>query len=675
MRILPESPQEGKESLLTGPRVKLKRHLNIRMGRRPTLGKKRKVPCSPEPVRATLPSSPVHNVSASRSQNHAKRNHQLEPLSGNLPNVILLSMLEKLDAKLDNLQNTLEDVPSRVAGLMEQIWIARGQYHLDNGSVSLEVVSPVTVGEYSFSRSPSVPHSVRAREQNQYLQPTPPYGCEPQQSQLLKAMSPGGREPQQNCTVSRWPLDIPVIPGEPSLGLLPMTDDEQDPQQDQYIHLVIPEEHLKKEPLYADSWDPQQNFIMQPSIHEEDGPQQNNCRQPVLPDEKKPDEQELLWFDGEGPQQNHCIHPTFQEDQSLEHNACLQQVFSAHEEHQSCKKEPMHPENPDQEYDLHQPCTDAHGLPDVRSSFLAQNTADRGGAITTDPSERGNMESDVLLFKAIPAPQSRRESLNGKEIHQASVGRKNFAHKMNKKKHQRLHKSESSNNDALLGPKRKQSGLGAYPCAECTRTFTGKTHLLQHEKTHTGLRQCPYTEQETRSADEATPKHHEITHKGVRPFHCNICEKSFTQKIHLQRHHRTHTGEKPYQCSLCFMRFARKESLVHHHSIHTRVKPYHCPVCGKGFDRKERLAGHQRKHPGEKPYQCSVCAKRFNHKRTLAHHQITHTRPFHCSVCRKSFDRKERLLGHQRIHTGKRYVAAQDMKIVLNKRRLLSNIK
>ncbi|XP_069075256.1 zinc finger protein interacting with ribonucleoprotein K-like [Pleurodeles waltl] len=649
------------------------------MGRRPAPGKKRKVQCSPEPVRVTLPSSPVHNVSASRSKNNAERNHQLEPLSGNLPNVILLSMLEKLDAKLDNFQNTLEDLPSRVAGLMEQIWIARDQYHLDNGSVSLEVVSPVTIGEYSFSRSPPVPLSVRAREQNQYLQPTPPYGCEPQQSQLLKPMSPDGREPQQNCTVSRWPPDIPVIPGEPSLGLLPVTDDEQESQQDQYIQLVIPdvhkpEEHLKKEPLYADSWDPQQNFFIQPSIHEEHGPQQNNCRQPVLPDEKEPDEQELLWFDREGPQQNHCIHPAFQEDQSLQHNASLQQVLSAHEQHQSCKTEPMHPENPDQQYDLQQPCTDAHGL-SVRSSFLAENTADRGEAITTDPSERGHMESDVLLSKDIPAPQSQRESLNGKEIQHASAGRKNFAHKMNEKKHQRSHKSESSNNDALLGPKRKQSGLGAYPCAECTKTFTGKTHLLLHEKTHTGLIQCPYPEQETRSADEATLIHHEITHKGVRPFQCYICEKSFTQKGNLKIHHRTHTGEKPYQCSLCFMRFAHERSLVYHHTIHTRVKPYHCPVCGKGFDRKERLAGHQRTHPGEKPYQCSVCAKRFNHKRTLAHHQITHRRPFHCSVCRKSFDCKERLLGHQRIHTGKRYVAAQGMKKGFKKRRLLSNIK
>ncbi|XP_069083731.1 zinc finger protein interacting with ribonucleoprotein K-like [Pleurodeles waltl] len=624
MRRLPESPEDEKEPLF-GPRRKLKRLLNIRMGRRPTPGKKRKVPCSPEPVRATLPSSPVHNVSASRSQNHAKRNHQLEPLSGNLPNVILLSMLEKLDVKLDNLQNTLEDVPSRVAGLMEQIWIAQGQYHLDNGSVSLEVVSPVTVGEYSSSRSPLVPLSVRAREQNQYLQPTPPYGCEQQQSQLLKPLSPCGREPQQNCTVSSCPPDIPVIPCEPSLGLLPVTDDEQEPQQDQYIQLVIPdehkpEEHLQKELLHADSWDPQQNFFMQPSIHEEHGPQQNNCRQPVLLDEKEPDEQDLLWFDREGPLQNHCIHPAFEEDQSLEHNACLQQVLSAHEQHQSCKTKPMHPENPD-------------------------------------------------------PPQSQRESLNGKEIQHASAGRKNFAHRMNEKKHQRSHKSESSNNDALLGPKRKQSGLGAYPCAECTKTFTGKTHLLLHEKTHTGLRQCPYPEQETRSADEATLIHHEITHKGVRPFHCNICGKSFTQKGNLQRHHRTHTGEKPYQCSLCFMRFAYKESLVCHHTIHTRVKPYHCPVCGKGFDRKERLAGHQSAHPGEKPYQCSVCAKRFNRKRTLAHHQITHRRPFHCSECRKSFDCKEQLLGHQRIHTGKRYVAARGMKKGLKKRRLLSNIK
>ncbi|KAJ1167507.1 hypothetical protein NDU88_007898 [Pleurodeles waltl] len=324
------------------------------MGRRQAPGKKRKVQCSPERVRAALPVSPVHNVSASGSQKNVEREHELEPQSGILPNVIVLSMLEQLETKLDNLQNTLEDVPSRVAGLMEQIWIEKGQYRLKNGGVSLGMVSPVTVRDCSFSRSPPINLSVRARELNQCLQPTSPHWREPLQSQSLQPMSQDCHGLQQDCTISRCPsLNVPVIQGERNLRLPQTFDDEEELRQDQCKQLE-PEERIKKEQLYANTWDPQQ---MDPPFQERYEPQQNYCRQPVLPDEKESGERikQELWFDGEGPHQNHCRQPAFQEEQSLQHNACLQQVLSdARDQHQNCKMEPMQSEaqNADQQYRL-----------------------------------------------------------------------------------------------------------------------------------------------------------------------------------------------------------------------------------------------------------------------------------------------------------------------------------
>ncbi|XP_069083761.1 zinc finger protein 8-like isoform X1 [Pleurodeles waltl] len=550
------------------------------MGRRQAPGKKRKVQCSPECVRGALPVLPVLNVSASRAQQNDERDHELEPLSGSPPNVILLSMLEELEAKLDNLQNTLEDVPSRVAGLMEQIWIEKGQYYLQNGGVSLGMVSPVTVRDCSFRRPPPINLSVRARELNQCLQPTSPQGCEPLQSQCLQPTSPHWLEPQQSQCLQPMsldgnglqqdsaistcpPLDVPVIPGEPNLCRAPTFDEEEEPQQDQCTQ-PQPEELVKKEQLYGDSWGPHQNICLHPPFHEGLEPQQNHCRQPVLPDEKESDErikQELLCFNGEGPQQTHCRQPAFQEEQSLQHSASLQQVLSdAHEQHQKCKMEPMHPEaqNADQHYKLEplypencyqsyrqvplhpedcnknsnlQPtCTDVQG-PLVSCSFLAQNTANTDGAIATEPLERG--KSDVLLFKAIPAQQSQKESMNSKEKLKASGGRKNFAHKINERKRQRIHRSEKFNNKILLRHKRIYTGLGAYCCAECKKTFTGKTHLLLHENTDIGLRQYPCIEHETRFADEATLIRLEKTP-------CNMFEKSFTEKVHLQQHQRKH---------------------------------------------------------------------------------------------------------------------------------------
>ncbi|XP_078507089.1 uncharacterized protein LOC144767541 [Lissotriton helveticus] len=707
------------------------------------------VQCSPEPVRATLPSSPIHNVPSSRSQTDAQRDCEMEPLSGNLPNMILLSMLEQLEAKLDNLQNSLEDVPSRVAGLMEQIWIAKGLDHLENGAVSLERVSPVVVRDCPLSRSPPINLSLRAKEvnpclqstsspgrdpqPNQCLQPLSPRGHEPQQSQCLQPLSPHRHEPQQSqClqplspagpgsrqdgTVSRCPPpDVQVIPGEPSLRLPPVFDDGQEPQLDQCIQREPEEheqeEHVKKEPLYADSWGPQQNVCLQPLFHEGHEPQRNPCRQPVLPDGEGPIEhltQELLWFDGEGQRHNVCRQPTFQEDQSLQLNTCLQVLSDAHELHQNCKTEPMHletlspdlvykleplsaedydqnykleppspedynqnykleppspeeydqnykqeplgPENRDENSDLQPTCADAQG-PSGASSFLPHNAADTDGAIARDPLERGNTDADGLLLKAIPAQQSQTESMNGKEKLKASGGRKNFAYKMNERKHQGIHMRENFNNKTLLArQKRISTSLRAYACAECKKTFTGKARLLLHEQTHTD--RYPYTEHEMRFADKAT---HEKTHSGERPFHCNVCEKSFTQKGNLLKHQRIHTGERPYHCTLCSKSFSRKGTLVRHQIVHTGERPYHCTVCSMGFTLKASLVRHQSIHTGERPYHCTVCSKGFTLKAALVRHQSVHTgeRPYHCTVCSKPFSQKTNLVLHQRTHTGER---------------------
>ncbi|XP_078537977.1 uncharacterized protein LOC144823354 [Lissotriton helveticus] len=669
------------------------------MEKRQVPRRKGEVQCSPEAVKSTLPSSPIHNVPSSRSQTDAQRDCEMEPLSRNVPNMILLSMLEQLEAKLDNLQNTLEDMPSRVAGLMEQIWIAKGLDYLVNGAVSLEMVSPVVVRDYPLSRTPPINLSVRAKEvspclqstsspgrdpqPNQCLQPTSPHGHEPQQSQCPQPLSPAGPGLRQDGTVSRYPPpDVQVIPGEPSLRLPPVFDDGQEPQRDQCIQLVFPVEQLKKEPLYVDSWGAQQNVCLQPLLHEGLEPHQNHCSQTVLPDGEGTSEllkQELLWF--EGQQHNICRQPAFQEDQSLQLNTCLQVLSEAHEPHQNLKTEPMHlealspdrgykleplsaedydqnykqeplgPENQDEKSDLQPTCADAQG-PSESSSFLPQNAADTDGAIARDPLERGNTDADGLLPKAIPAQQSQTESMNGKEKRKASRGRKNFAYKMTERKHQGIQRRENFNNKTLLArQKRIGTGLRAYACAECKKTFTGKARLLLHEQTHTD--RYPYTENEMRFADKAT---HEKTHKGERPFHCNICEKSFTQKGNLLQHQSVHTGEKPYHCTVCSKPFTHKVTLVRHQRTHTGERPYHCTVCSKPFSRKAHLVLHQRTHTGERPYHCTVCSKPFSQKTNLVLHQRTHTgeRPFHCTVCSKRFSRKAYLVQHQSVHTGER---------------------
>ncbi|XP_078502485.1 uncharacterized protein LOC144757114 [Lissotriton helveticus] len=333
------------------------RHLRLelqftRMGRRRTPGKKVTAQCSRESVRATVPSLPL-DVSASRSRKDTQRDQELEPLSENLPHIILLSMLEELEAKLDNLLNTVENVPSRVAGLIKKIWIEKDQGYLDNGAVSLEVVCPVSIRGCAVSRSPATPQldrpgepSVclqpvfsdghapkqdctvssptdvqgRPEEPNLCLQPMFPDRPHPQQDQCVQPGFPDGNGVQQDCPVSRCPqTDPPGRSLKAKLSLHSECVDGQTLQQDQSIQSAFPEqwepdEPLKQEPspLSTNSWDQQQNLCPHPLFPEGHEPQQNHSIQPALPDRNGPDdplEEELMCFDFQDPQDNRSLQP------------------------------------------------------------------------------------------------------------------------------------------------------------------------------------------------------------------------------------------------------------------------------------------------------------------------------------------------------------------------------
>lgn len=77
---------------------------------------------------------------------------------------------------------------------------------------------------------------------------------------------------------------------------------------------------------------------------------------------------------------------------------------------------------------------------------------------------------------------------------------------------------------------------------------------------------------------------------------CNVCSKKFKRKEFLMQHLKSHIGLRPFKCDepTCNKSFSRKEHLLRHVVSHTGKKMFSCDVCNKLFSRKDNLNKHRR---------------------------------------------------------------------------------
>jgi uncharacterized Zn-finger protein len=77
---------------------------------------------------------------------------------------------------------------------------------------------------------------------------------------------------------------------------------------------------------------------------------------------------------------------------------------------------------------------------------------------------------------------------------------------------------------------------------------------------------------------------------------CDVCKKVFKRKEFLMQHLKSHIGLRPFKCDepTCNKSFSRKEHLLRHVVSHTGKKMFTCDVCNKLFSRKDNLNKHRR---------------------------------------------------------------------------------
>ncbi|XP_069499068.1 zinc finger protein with KRAB and SCAN domains 1-like isoform X2 [Ambystoma mexicanum] len=622
-----------------------------------------------------------------------------------------LATLQQLQLKMDHLQNTMEGIPAKVAKIMDQLWLTKGQDYLKRHVMPAEMVRPATGRDCDLYGFPPLPLPVNP-------------GITDGQSQWNKSIQPVITDGQRQWNKSLQPV---------------ITDGQR--QWNKSLQPVITDglcqENQCIQPVFEDWHCHQQSQAIQPTSIDGQSPEEIQCTRPVT--------------NGQDTVQRLKLETLCPGEKGQEENGGLQQVFhcrpGAYQLDSSCfygldsstptifpGSDTLSEDDTVLMYSLARKNTDpemtrfkaTHGPVCGRTAFIERIKGTPQDFQSSRERERLNREAELsvgssidMQFKqsaseweeevfikeeegtcnqAVPgsfdeeamqcnvplkvrrvnpsltSPQSHHKSSvktscrdhpgseeeDGRTREDVESSGKGVQEKesfiIN---HQEEAKEYSKEKAPLSGDHKDDKARDCMRDERAESPFAENGSVIKTENLKLTLQR--WTIQRDPTGDGQGPPHKlmkESTDSQKPPMSstCTECGESFTQPSQLYLHQKFHRRARPHQCKECGLYFTWRSLLHIHQRSHTGERPYQCAHCEKRFSQIGNLQNHQMIHSGEKPFECTECGKRFNQMSNLKIHQRIHSgeKPYECTECGKHFIRTSHLQRHQKVHSGKK---------------------
>ena len=107
---------------------------------------------------------------------------------------------------------------------------------------------------------------------------------------------------------------------------------------------------------------------------------------------------------------------------------------------------------------------------------------------------------------------------------------------------------------------------------------------------------------------------------------CTVCrpERRFTAYTSLLNHLKSHAGIKEHACHVCGAVFRRQNTLQYHLSVHRNETKFTCAGCGRKFRHPSHYREHVKRHNGDS-FRCDACDVHCKSRKNLEkHHKMHH---------------------------------------------------